>query len=173
MIEPDSTHISPDGRVRIEYSSDEMRMSLWVDRPHVVDVATGRTIFKPSSSLVSGQHEWGEDGTFSLGLRKYPDGRFWVNLLFDLDEGTVRIDGEDEAHPITHAARLTDHRFAAYVASEPSPFYVYPSEPRLFHDLLFTKWGRVRLAVILILLVVALGIATDTLPLATWVSRML
>ena len=171
-IEPDSTHLSPDGRIRIEYASEEMRMSLWVDTPHVVDAATGRTIFRPPSSLISGTHEWGEDGRFALGLRKYPDGRFSVNLAFDVDAGTVRLDGEDIAYPIADAERITAQRFAAYAATNPSPIYSDPSEPRLSHDLIGTFWGRARLVMILFFLALAAGIATGWLPLDQWISRL-
>lgn len=173
MIQPDSTHVSPDGAIRIEYSSQEMRMSLWVDTPHVVDAASGRTIFRPDSSLVSGEHTWGADGKFSLGLRKYPDGRFWVNLLFDINAGTVRVDGSDSVHPIADAARIVARKFAEYEATGPSLIFPEPVQPRLFHDLVVTFWGRVRRAFILILIAMLLGMAIGWLPLDRWAARMI
>lgn len=174
MVEPDSTHVSPDGRVRIEYSSEEMRMSLWVDHPRVIDAASGRTIFKPHSSLVSGEHEWSEDGQFSLSLREYPDGAFWVGLHFDIDAGTVRIEGEEEVHPIASAQRLVARRFRARKLSMPAAIFAQqPGAPPPFYHLWGTFWGRVNLAFILVLVAIMIGMATDLLPLDMWVSRWL
>lgn len=112
MVEPDSEHLSPDGRIRISYRSEEIRMSQFVDVPHVTEVETGRTLFKPHSSLVSAQHEWGEDGQFALHLRKYPDGASMVTLHFDIDRDTVTRVGDDQgAQPISQGARLAEEAF--------------------------------------------------------------
>ncbi|UAB78542.1 hypothetical protein INR77_02050 [Erythrobacter sp. SCSIO 43205] len=178
MVEPDSTHTSPDGRIVIQYASEEMRMSLWVDNPRVIEAATGRTIFKPHSSLVSGEHEWGEDGQFSLLMREYPDGTFWVRLHFDIDAGTVRVDGEEDAHPIASAQRLAAARFRRHKMSNalatPKAIFMPDagSPPPLYH-LWGTFWGRVNLAFIAVLIAVMIGMYMDWLPLDMWVSRWL
>gem|GEM_PF-1240425 len=174
MVQPDSTHTSPDGRIVIQYASEEMRMSLWVDHPHVIEAATGRTIFKPHSSLVSGEHEWGEDGRFSLLMREYPDGSFFVRLHFDVDAGTVRVDEEEKVHPIGSAQRLAAARFRRYKLSAPATRFTPAagSPPPLYH-LWGTFWGRVNLAFIGILIAVMIGMYMDWLPLDIWVSRWL
>jgi hypothetical protein len=169
----DAVVTSPDGRIRIEYQSSEMRMSLWVEVPHVIDVASGRTIFKPESSLVSAHHEWGESGQFTLDLREYPDGAFWVRLHFDIDAGTVRDDDEEEPRPIGQAARIAAKRFAARRREVPtSTFYHYAPEPTPFRDLFTTFWGRVRLAIIVLLLLFAVAVVMEWVPAARWFNAL-
>lgn len=112
MIEPDSIHTSPDGRIRIRYRSDEIRMSLWVDVPYIEDAQTGREIFTPRSGLWSGHHEWGTDGQFTLSIRLYPNGGNQLTLFFDIDAATVRLGVDGEPKPIRDAAALAEKEFA-------------------------------------------------------------
>jgi len=174
MIEPDSTHISPDGRVRIDYRSEEMRMSHWIDVPYVTEVASGRRIFAPPSSMVSGHHEWGEDGHLRLYLRKYPDGGSGIGLTFDIDAGTVRVDGEEQSHPITDAGRIVDRHFTQYRARPPGYRLPAPqSRPPPISDLWRTGWGRVKLVLYILLFAFVVATLTGLIPFDRWTEENL
>lgn len=130
MVEADSDHLSPDGRIRVSYHSDEMRMSLWVHVPHVVDVESGRTLFKPHSNLISGSHEWGEDGSLTLNLSHYPDGGNQQTVHFDFAKDSARLGEDGPSGTISEAARLVEREF---LSRRPSPALAPGFQPRSQH----------------------------------------
>ncbi|MCB2065899.1 MAG: hypothetical protein KDE15_04570 [Erythrobacter sp.] len=116
--------VSPDGTVRIDFDANEMRMSLWVENPTVRDLASGKVLFSLGWDYDAAE-SWIGAHNFTLYVRHYPDGN-GVLATFDLDAGTVRIDGEEGAVPLAGAEaaieaalgrRYTAARAAAPVAA--------------------------------------------------------
>ena len=125
---------SPDGRFRVDYAENEMRMSQWVSAPTVHDLARNAVVFKVDSTQLDGHAEWAEEeGCFALYMKKYPHGGQSWRLDFDVDAGTVRIDDDIQRHPITQALPLLwRHIYAWEKALPPPPPYKVPSnKPRL------------------------------------------
>jgi len=151
MIEPDSSHTSPDGRIRIEYRSEEMRMSHWVHAPSVTDLARRRVLLRPGGGW-SGHHTWLEDERFTLRIAKYPDAAHSLMLTFDPAAGTVQLnDGPPE--PIERATRLAEDEFTRLRREEQAQLAALPPEPPSAQETL-QRWSG-RLAYGLIALVFA------------------
>lgn len=168
---------SPDGRIRIEYESHEMRMSHWIRVPHVFDVPSGRLIYKPESGIWDGEHEWGESGKVTLHIARYPDAGNRVSLHFDLHAGIVRLDGIENAAPITEANRIAqrefDRRDRTATSAAPLPGPAAKPVNLLLQLLWGSTWARFRSVLIAIALAILVGMATGWLPLTRWVSGML
>lgn len=76
---------SPDGRYTVEFSSNEFRMSHWVDEPYVMDTATGQALFHPGSTWHADTVEWSADSrTLQLHMRQYPGTRPHVDVTLDM-----------------------------------------------------------------------------------------
>ena len=103
---------SPDGRIKISYESHEIRNGQWINIPHMYEIESGRILFKPSSSMVDGQHEWAQDGTFTLCLREFPDGALGLILEFDIANMTVRLQGEEQWSPIEKGRAIANREFS-------------------------------------------------------------
>jgi hypothetical protein len=70
---PDGTQISPDGKYRIEFACNEMRMSHWVCAPKIIDTQTKAVILDLwHTSLWDGSASFTQQGEIILFLRKYP-----------------------------------------------------------------------------------------------------
>ncbi len=128
---------SPDGRFRVDYAENEMRASQWVSAPTVHDLSRNAVVFKVDSTQLHGNEEWSnEPGCFTLYMSKYPYGGQNWQLDFDVDAGTVRIDDEEERHPIESALPLLWCRIRAWEkALPPPPPYKRPSNKPKLRDL--------------------------------------
>lgn len=128
---------SPDGRFRVDYAENEMRASQWVSAPTVHDLSRNAVVFKVDSTQLDGCEQWSDKpGCFTLQMKKYPYGGQVWRLDFDVDAGTVRIDGEDELHAIESALPLLWRRIRAWEkALPPPPPYKPPSDKPKLRDL--------------------------------------
>lgn len=103
---------SPDGRIRIDFTTAEWRMSHWTKTPHVVEAECGRVIFTLDSRLWDAGLVWQEEGVFDLGIRHYQKPGY-ANLRFDTVRGTVALVTEPaNTRPIGEARTWLDTLFA-------------------------------------------------------------
>ncbi len=83
---------SPDGQYILHLSCNEVRMSHWICSPSLVEVATGRVLYKPGSTFDASTIKWSPDSCeLTLHLREYPGSRPGVNVRLRLDGGTATV----------------------------------------------------------------------------------
>lgn len=116
-----------------------MRASQWVSAPTVHDLSRDCVVFKSDSTQLDGREEWSDrPGCFTLHIRKYPNGGQQWRLDFDVDAGTVRIDGEEEHHPVASALPLLWRHIRDWEKSlppAPPPPSISPADKPTFREL--------------------------------------
>jgi hypothetical protein len=77
---------SPDNQYEIRFSTVEMRMSHWLDRPVLIETASDRTLLDMDETLWSAEQvEWAADSRHVvLLLRRYPGDAPAVTVEIDL-----------------------------------------------------------------------------------------
>ena len=105
MIEDEPVQ-SPNGRWTIVLSSWEARMSLWIDSPSLVEVASNTAVFAFKDSNWSlDTAVWISDDVVEWRLRKYPGNHLPVDFEVQIDcaRASARID--ERELPLVHLER--------------------------------------------------------------------
>ena len=83
--------ISPSQAYKVEFSSYEVRMSHWIDQPHLIRIADNQTLFTLAGDAWSAfTTKWVDDATVEMQVAKYP-GRISCTLHLNAatDSGTA------------------------------------------------------------------------------------
>ena len=84
--------LSPDGKYVLYLSCNEMRMSLWVCSPTLVEVATKRVLFNADGDWDASSIKWSEDSTeVRFDLRIYPNGSDIKNVCLQIANGEAKV----------------------------------------------------------------------------------
>jgi hypothetical protein len=114
---PELRSTSPTGRYIINIYPVEMRMSLWVEQPELLDTATGQRLFLPKDSNWSFQSAaWKSDTVVTIQLRKYPDGLVSIEATLDCAGFTAAIGGI-EVEDFREATKVEQALKQAYEAA--------------------------------------------------------
>jgi hypothetical protein len=90
--------VSPDGRHRVAFSSQEVRMSHWIDSPVVMRAGAPRPVLDLTSSEWSADDvRWLDASRVSMALRRYPGDAPGITLILDADARQVEIRAADAA----------------------------------------------------------------------------
>lgn len=121
-IRPGDTRsvVSPDGRIKIDYTMTEGRHSHWIETPSVTDLKTGKKIFSLSSTTWDAGEEWLEAGRFTLLIRRYPN-HFTLPVQFDVEAAKVRLGDDPTQFPISSAKKRIERHFRAMRSKESAP----------------------------------------------------
>jgi hypothetical protein len=113
-MNPEHKYPSPDGRFVFHIFPWEARMSLWIETPNLVEVASGERLvrFKDSNWSLDGA-TWLDSGRVTMTLRKYPGdhtpGNFEVTV--DCAARTAAVAGR--MVPLTAVERELQKLYAA------------------------------------------------------------
>jgi len=140
--------VSPDGRIRIDYSLTEGRMSHWIETPAVYDLVSGEVLFVLAEGYDAAA-TWIDGHNFTLWVRRYPDGGYSLKVHCDVDEGTIRLGDDDTTQPLSGAKSAIETHFARLGANVPRT-----AEPRRYRKP--TQVWEVLLGLLLALAFVAL-----------------
>ncbi len=91
--------VSPTGRWEVRTHAWEVRMSHWIDTPHVYDRQASRVVYAPEDTTWSLDHaQWVSDSVVQLHLRQYPGGPGMQAIVrIDCAAGTAHCNGRDMA----------------------------------------------------------------------------
>lgn len=118
MTAPQTTPLTtPDGTLRVEFASVEMRMSHTVNNPRVLHVPTGRIVFDRFDTLWDGSPSIDDRGRLRLDLREYPGDRPGYALVFDGHAGVCqRIEAGETGEPVSIESMIEGKPSAATVS---------------------------------------------------------
>lgn len=93
----ETTSPSPNGKYVFQIAAREMRMSLWVESPRLVEVANERAVFDLSNTNWSlNRAQWLDSERVSIQIRRYPGdhlpGSFEVEI--DCAAGVATLSGD-------------------------------------------------------------------------------
>ncbi len=84
--------LSPDGKYVLYLSCNEMRMSLWVCSPELVEVETKRSLFKADGDWDASLIKWSDDSTeVRFVLRVYPNGSDIKYVCLQIANGEAKV----------------------------------------------------------------------------------
>lgn len=94
--------VSPDGRHRVAFSAQEVRMSHWIESPVVMRTGERRPLLDLTSSDWSADEaRWLDASRLSMALRRYPGDAPGVTLILDVDTRQVEIQGAGLAERVS------------------------------------------------------------------------
>jgi hypothetical protein len=104
--------LSPDGAIRIRWEEDEVRMSIWLQRPTVVRQRDDRVMAVFPAGWTASVLQWPGPGRVTFELMNYPRGDIRVRVTVDVER--ERCSAEEADRPLGDlAALLQDLRAAA------------------------------------------------------------
>jgi hypothetical protein len=84
--------LSPDGKYVLYLSCNEMRMSLWVCTPTLVEVGTKRTLYDAPGDHDASSVKWSEDSTeVRFYQRIYPNGSSGRSACLRIQDGEATL----------------------------------------------------------------------------------
>lgn len=87
-----TSHRSPDGRFDLRTTSVEMKMSHWIERPELVEIANGRRRFQPGELWSAETVAWSDDSrSVTMQLRHYPGAAPGVTVTLDQLAGEAQV----------------------------------------------------------------------------------
>jgi hypothetical protein len=86
---PTDTLISPDGSLKVEFSSFEMRMSHTVCNPRITYIPTGEVLLDFWGSMLDGMVSFDDAGRLHMHVREYPGTQPGYGIVIDPREGTI------------------------------------------------------------------------------------
>jgi len=94
---------SPNNQYKVSISSNEIRMSHWIDQPYLIRVGDNETLFKLDYLWSASNVNWSGDSIVTMYLRQYP-GLLSFDLTLDVASNQGQVKGESGSFSGTLAA---------------------------------------------------------------------
>lgn len=97
--------VSPDNRWRVAFSVYEVKMSLWIETPVVLDNATGKPLLDLCTSDWSADEvQWRADSkAVAIHMRHYPGDAPTLTVVLDLPSQSCRVESPAETATVSFA----------------------------------------------------------------------
>ena len=103
---------SPGGTYRLQVSSEEMKMSHWIDRPYVTRVSDQRVIYRAEYPWSLNSHRWLSEDILELDLRRYPGDCPSCSVRLRLRDARFQ-QGGDKWRPLAELDRVLEQFYEA------------------------------------------------------------